>query len=93
MRPTVYGPNKKPQLMIFPPDHPDYPNQAKSMKEILSERTLEEQGSFSRVERYLKGHHPEEGQLTFGYQGPETIQRIDVIKPIVIVTVVEVDHE
>ncbi|CAJ0648955.1 10671_t:CDS:2 [Entrophospora sp. SA101] len=24
MRPTVYGPNKKPQLMIFPPDHPIY---------------------------------------------------------------------
>jgi len=26
--------------MIFPPDHPDYPNQAKGMKEILNERGL-----------------------------------------------------
>lgn len=58
------------------------------MKEIISEVTLEQQGSFKRVRRWLDGHHPKEGVLTFGWQGePQTVQDVEVITPVVRVTV------
>jgi hypothetical protein len=40
MRMTYYGPNQTSQSMIFPHDHPKFPNQPKSMKQILIERGL-----------------------------------------------------
>jgi hypothetical protein len=40
MRSTVYGPNKTFQSMVFPFNHPFYPNQAKGMKQIVIERNL-----------------------------------------------------
>lgn len=40
MRSTVYGSNQTIQSMVFPSNHPVYPNQAKGMKQVLIERGL-----------------------------------------------------
>lgn len=57
---------------------------------ILSEEVISEQGSFKRVRRHLEGHHPELGLLTTkGWTGDETIQEVDSIRPIAVVTVYE----
>ena len=40
MHETYYGPNKTSQSMVFPYNHPKYPNQPKGMKQILIERGL-----------------------------------------------------
>jgi len=56
---------------------------------LLNERVIYEQGSYSRVEQYLQGHHPKLGILTHGWSGEETIRQIDRIKPVVTITVYE----
>lgn len=53
-----------------------------SSPEVLGEIVLFQQGTFSRVRRYLRGWHPEAGTLHSGWQGPETIAEKDVIKPL-----------
>lgn len=59
-------------------------------KEIISEQILQEQGSFKRVRRWLSGHHPQEGVLTFGWQGePQTVQDVEIITPVKTITVYE----
>lgn len=58
--------------------------------EILDEKILYQQGTFSRVRRYLAGWHPELGILHIGWQGPETIVERDIITP-KCVLIVEVD--
>ena len=58
--------------------------------EVISEITLEQQGSFRRVRRWLNGHHPQEGILTHGWQGePQTIQDVEIITPVATVTIYE----
>jgi len=44
MHSTYFGPNNTPQSMVFPPDHSQYPNKAKGMKQILIERSLWKDG-------------------------------------------------
>lgn len=57
--------------------------------EILSEEVLHQQGSYRRVRRWLKGKHPELGTLVQGWTGWETMQEIDVIKPMAVFTVID----
>src|SRR2546430_1555468 len=40
MRSTFFGPNNTPQSMVFPSNHPIFPNQPKGMKQVLIERGL-----------------------------------------------------
>lgn len=40
MRDTCFGPNNTPQSMVFPNDHPTYPNQPKGIQQVLIERGL-----------------------------------------------------
>ena len=40
MKDTVFGPDNKLQSMVFPSNHPKYPNQPKGIKQILIERGL-----------------------------------------------------
>ena len=40
MKDTVFGPNNTPQSMVFPSNHPKYPNQPKGIKQVLIERGL-----------------------------------------------------
>jgi len=44
MHPTYFGQNNTSQSMIFPSDHPTYPNQPKGMRQILIERGLWKDG-------------------------------------------------
>lgn len=46
---------------------------------ILAEKTVYQRGIFRRVQRYIKGSHPELGVLTFGLTGEETIVELDLI--------------
>ncbi len=55
--------------------------------EVLDEHLLHQSGSFKRVRRWLRGHHPKLGLLSFGYTGPETIQEVDVIIAMQVFTV------
>lgn len=50
--------------------------------EVLDEQIIEENGSFKRVRRHLKGHWPSKGMLSFGWQGKETIEEKTIIEPI-----------
>lgn len=52
------------------------------MREILDEQTIYEQRSYRQIRRYIRGWYPEEGKLTYGWGGRETIVERDVIKPI-----------
>ena len=52
------------------------------MREILSEQTLYEQGSFKRVKRYVSGWHPKEGKLLHGFSGKETVEEKTIVKPL-----------
>ncbi|CAG8749435.1 11768_t:CDS:2 [Rhizophagus irregularis] len=40
MKDTIFGPDNKLQSMVFPSNHPKYPNQPKGIKQILIERGL-----------------------------------------------------
>lgn len=40
MRDGYWGPNRQRQSMVFPPDHPQYPDQPKGARAILEERGL-----------------------------------------------------
>jgi hypothetical protein len=57
--------------------------------ELLSEIVLNNQGCFKRVRRYYKDWHPElpNAVLVNGYQGKETRQELDIIKPIRIIEI------
>jgi hypothetical protein len=50
--------------------------------EILGEKVISQSGSYRRVQRWLRGIHPELGTIVRGYTGWETLQEVDVIKPI-----------
>lgn len=51
--------------------------------EILGEQVIQKQGSFRQIRRYVKGWHPEEGRLTYGLQGKETIIDKTSIRPLI----------
>ncbi len=57
--------------------------------EILDTQVLYQNGSFMRIRRWLKGVHPTRGQITKGYTGWETVEEIDVIKPMHVFRVVD----
>lgn len=59
--------------------------------EILSEEVLHQQGCYRRVRRWLRGRHPELGTLVLGWTGWETMQEVDVIKPMGVFTVIDPD--
>lgn len=61
------------------------------MKElkILGEEVLSDHRGLRRVRRYLKGWYPERGRLHIGRQKKETVEEIDVIRPIGVYEVVE----
>lgn len=67
---------------IRPPAEDVSSVQESSAPEILGQEILYQQGSFSRVRRYLRGWYPELGVLSQGLQGQETIVEQDVIRPI-----------
>lgn len=50
--------------------------------QVLSEEELYRQGSYARVKQYVRGWHPEEGILHWGFTGKETIIERDVISPV-----------
>lgn len=50
--------------------------------EVLDTHILRQQGSFLLVRRWLRGKHPERGQLTWGYTGWETVEEKVIIRPI-----------
>jgi hypothetical protein len=56
--------------------------------DVLHEEVLYQHGSYRRVRRYLRGAHPELGQLHRGYTGLETLVEVDVIVPSTVVRVV-----
>ena len=47
--------------------------------EVLSERVIFQKGSYKRVERWLRGIHPERGKIIRGLTGWETVEEADVI--------------
>ena len=49
--------------------------------EIVGEQVLYQNGSFRRVRRWIRGWHPELGQLMMGFTGPETVMEVDSIRP------------
>ncbi len=55
--------------------------------EIVGERVLNESGCFRRIQRWIKGWHPELGTLIFGLTGPETLVETHSIRPMKVFTV------
>jgi len=48
---------------------------------ILDTRILHRNGSFTRVRRWLQGVHPSRGTIIKGWTGWETVEEVDVLKP------------
>jgi hypothetical protein len=48
--------------------------------EILDEKILYQNGAYKRIKKWLRGIHPELGQVTWGWTGWETVIEKDVIK-------------
>lgn len=51
--------------------------------EILGEHIISESGCYRFVRRWVRGWHPELGELTWGLAGKETIIETSVIRPMV----------
>lgn len=47
--------------------------------EILSETVLFQNGPFKRVQRWLRGTHPDRGKIIRGLTGWETVEEKDII--------------
>lgn len=59
---------------------------------VVSSIIISQQGSYRLEQRWLEGHHPELGILTYGWQNePQTIQQKEIVTPVVVVTVYERD--
>lgn len=57
--------------------------------EIVGEQVISDCGGFRRIKRWIKGWHPQLGQLTWGLTGQETIIEKDCFFPTHTFTVVE----
>ena len=57
--------------------------------EIVGEEIIHQQGCYRRLRRWVKGWHPELGQLMFGLSGPETVMEVDSIRPMGTFTVID----
>lgn len=61
---------------------------------ILDEIVLKQHGSYRKVRRYVKGQHPHLGPMMIGWSGGwETIWEVDLIKPMMVVNVIEESRE
>ena len=60
--------------------------------EILSEKIIYQKGCFRRIQRWLRGIHPQQGVIIKGYTGWETIVEKDVITPMKTFWVSDVEH-
>jgi hypothetical protein len=57
--------------------------------EILDTKVICEHGPYVRIRRWLKGAYPKRGLLTQGITGLETVEEIDIFRPLHCFTVLE----
>lgn len=55
--------------------------------EILDEHIISEKGCYRFVRRWVRGWHPDLGQLTWGLAGKETVMEISVIRPTIVIEI------
>lgn len=60
----------------------DVEGEKRDKSEILGEQVIEQQGSYIRVRRFLKGWDDKDGVYQWGWTGKETITEGTVIRPV-----------